>query len=116
MNPTPAASTPKFKSLLFALIFGLSWVIAVYAKSPPPPQPIEKRGPCPSGYTQSGDYCAPLRSAHFAVHKNGPCPSGYTVSGDYCLAMNNAHAVIPKSGPCPSGWTQSANYCMSLAQ
>jgi hypothetical protein len=36
------------------------------------PLPQLKVGPCPSGYAQSGDFCA---------------PSGWAQSGAYCLEM-----------------------------
>jgi hypothetical protein len=50
----------------------------------PTPQP--KVGPCPSGYTESGGYCAPMRqNAPIAVPKTGQCPSGFIQSGAYYL-------------------------------
>ena len=78
------------------------------------PQPLVKQGSCPSGYSQSGNYCNPSSSARFAVHKIGSCPSGYSQSGDYCLASSsNARLAVPKSGSCPSGFSQSGDYCLS---
>jgi hypothetical protein len=57
------------------------------ASAQPLPQP--KVGQCPSGYAQSGGFCAPMRS--------------------------NAPAAIPKgSGQCPSGWMQSGSYCLEM--
>jgi hypothetical protein len=42
----------------------------------------------------------------------GQCPSGYRESGGYCAPMNDkAPAAIPKVGQCPSGFVQSGNYC-----
>ena len=51
------------------------------------PLPQEKHGICPSGWTQSGNYCAPMPGAHNAVPKVGQCPSGWTQSGGYCREM-----------------------------
>jgi hypothetical protein len=57
------------------------------AHAAPLPQP--KVGQCPSGYAQSGGFCAPMRSdAPAAVPKGqGQCPSGWMQSGAYCLEM-----------------------------
>ena len=38
--------------------------------------------------------------------KVGQCPSGYRESGGYC-APTSDRAAIPKRGQCPSGWAQS---------
>ena len=47
------------------------------------------------------------------IEKNGPCPSGYRQSGNYCVANDsNPKTVIPKTGSCPSGYRQSGNYCI----
>jgi hypothetical protein len=68
----------------------IATIIAIALSSPalaePLPQP--KVGNCPSGYRDSGGYCAPTsdRSA-VAVPKQGQCPSGYAQSGAYCLQM-----------------------------
>ena len=51
-------------------------------------QPLPKRGPCPSGYWSSGDYCVgDRRDAKPAVAnpKGGPCPSGWMRSGGACV-------------------------------
>jgi hypothetical protein len=79
------------------------------------PQPMPKQGSCPSGYSQSGNYCSPSSSsARFAVPKVGSCPSGYSQSGDYCLASGpNSRLAVPKVGSCPSGFSQSGDYCLS---
>lgn len=79
----------------------------------PQPEPVIKDGSCPSGYSQSGNYCMPGSNARFAIAKSGSCPSGYSQSGNYCLAGSNAKLAIPKSGSCPSGFHQSGNYCLS---
>ncbi len=78
------------------------------------PQPLVKQGSCPSGYSQSGNYCNPSSGAHYAVLKTGSCPSGYSQSGNYCLASSqNAKLAVPKVGSCPSGYSQSGDYCLS---
>jgi hypothetical protein len=47
-----------------------------------------KVGQCPSGYRESGGYCAPTSDrAPNAVPKRGQCPSGYAQSGNYCIEM-----------------------------
>jgi hypothetical protein len=56
------------------------------AAAEPLPQP--KVGQCPSGYTESGGYCAPTSDrALAAVPKRGRCPSNWTQSGAYCVEM-----------------------------
>jgi hypothetical protein len=95
-------------ALLLAVFLGspIAWALQ--------PTPLEKRGSCPSGYAQSGNYCAPSGNARYAVAKRGSCPSGYSQSGDYCLASSdNARMAIPKAGSCPSGYAQSGDYCLS---
>ena len=81
--------------------------------STPPAQPLLKQGSCPSGYSQSGNYCNPGSNARYAVQKEGSCPSGYSQNGDYCLAGPNAKLAVPKRGSCPSGYSQSGDYCLS---
>ena len=50
------------------------------------PMPLPKTGSCPSGYTESGGYCAPMRrDAPVAVPKIGQCPSGFVQSGAHCV-------------------------------
>jgi hypothetical protein len=77
------------------------------------PAPLPKHGSCPSGYSQSGNYCNPSSTARFAVLKIGSCPSGYSQSGDYCLASSeHSKLAVPKQGSCPSGYSQSVDYCL----
>lgn len=76
------------------------------------PMPLNKIGSCPSGYSNSGNYCEPKKEAHFALERLESCPSGYTTSGDYCLAGKDARLAILKDGNCPSGWTTSGKYCL----
>ena len=52
------------------------------------PLPLPKTGSCPSGYTESGGFCSPMRrDAPVAVPKVGQCPSNWTQSGAYCIEM-----------------------------
>lgn len=83
------------------------------AGAEPAAAPVLKVGACPSGYSTSGNYCAPGHSARFALPKIGACPSGYSTSGDYCLAGTNARHAMPKAGSCPSGYSTSGDYCLS---
>lgn len=76
--------------------------------------PLLKSGSCPSGYSTSGNYCAPSKNATFAVEKRGSCPSGYSTSGNYCLASKNAKLAVHKMGSCPSGYSSSGAYCLSI--
>src|SRR5262249_26432749 len=47
------------------------------------------------------------------VPKTGQCPSGYRESGGYCAPMTErAPVAIPKQGQCSSNWMQSGNYCI----
>jgi hypothetical protein len=51
-------------------------------------QPVPKVGSCPSGYRESGGYCAPMSpNAPQAIVKTGSCPSGWMQSGSYCIEM-----------------------------
>ncbi|MBK5963320.1 hypothetical protein CCR95_04250 [Thiocystis minor] len=77
------------------------------------PQPLAKIGPCPSGYTTSGHYCAPGQKARLALEKRGTCPRGYATSGAYCLAGPAARPAVPKRGTtCPAGWSTSGDFCL----
>jgi hypothetical protein len=52
------------------------------------PLPVPKTGSCPSGYRESGSYCAPTSDrTPAAIVKQGQCPSGWTQSGAYCIEM-----------------------------
>jgi hypothetical protein len=47
--------------------------------------------------------------------KVGQCPSGYRESGGYCAPTSErAPAAVPKRGQCPSNWVQSGNYCIEM--
>jgi hypothetical protein len=48
--------------------------------------------------------------------KIGSCPSGYYESGEFCAPMKrDAPAAIPKGkGQCPSNWMQSGAYCIDM--
>jgi hypothetical protein len=55
----------------------------------------------------------PAAAEPLPVPKVGQCPSGYPESGGYCAPTSDrAPAAVPKRGQCPSGWTQSGNYCV----
>lgn len=97
----------------FVIASCLSMVVSVASSFALQPQPMLKQGSCPSGYSQSGNYCTPGSSARYALPKVGSCPSGYSQSGNYCLAGSNARLAVPKSGSCPSGFSQSGDYCLA---
>jgi hypothetical protein len=51
----------------------------------------------------------------YPMPKQGQCPSGYHQSGAYCAPMNeNSKPAIPKTRQCPSGWFKSGNYCEKM--
>lgn len=60
------------------------------------------------------DFLAERPSTAAPVAKTGQCPSGYSQSGSYCAPMADAPRSIPKQGQCPSGWAQSASYCLEM--
>lgn len=102
-----------FKTLIQSTGWLAAWGLATAAWALDP-QPLVKQGSCPSGYSQSGNYCNPSSGARYAVLKVGSCPSGYSQSGNYCLASSqSAKLAVPKVGSCPSGYSQSGDYCLS---
>ncbi len=104
------------KPVRSALAFGLAACLGLAGSgllAQPAPVALPKTGSCPSGYSTSGNYCAPGSGARFAVPKVGSCPSGYSTSGDYCLASPGARHAMPKTGSCPSGYSTSGDYCLS---
>ena len=107
---TAVSRSKRWQFALFALLLS-SAGHSVFALEP---QPLVKQGSCPSGYSQSGNYCNPSPGARYALPKTGSCPSGYGQSGNYCLANSqNARLAVPKVGSCPSGYSQSGDYCLS---
>jgi hypothetical protein len=52
--------------------------------------PVPKIGSCPSGYSQSGGFCSPMRDTKcWSFPKTtGQCPSGTIQSGSFCLEIN----------------------------
>jgi hypothetical protein len=47
--------------------------------------------------------------------KRGQCPSGYFQSGNYCAPMaGERRPAVPKVRQCPSNWFQSGNYCKKI--
>jgi hypothetical protein len=58
---------------------------------------------------------ADLREAHLSRAEDRPCPSGYRESGGFCAPTSDRSAVaVPKRGQCPSGFAQSGNYCLQM--
>jgi hypothetical protein len=105
-DPIKAMFARLITVLCAALLVAPAWALQ--------PQPLPREGSCPSGYSQSGNYCNPSSSARYAVPKVGSCPSGYSQSGNYCLASgSNSRLAVPKVGSCPSGYSQSGDYCLS---
>jgi hypothetical protein len=109
MMPIPLQATALAATLLLAI--AVAWTGA--ARAEPVAAPVPKVGACPSGYSTSGNYCAPGGSARFALAKVGACPSGYGTSGAYCLAGAGARHAVPKTGSCPSGYSTSGGYCLA---
>jgi hypothetical protein len=64
-------------------------VVLITTAAAAQPLPLQKQGPCPSGYRESGAYCAPASSrTPVAIPKErGQCPSGFMQSGAYCIEM-----------------------------
>jgi hypothetical protein len=66
------------------LIIGVSVMLATSALAQATPVP--RVGSCPSGYTESGGYCAPMSgTTRPAIVKSGQCPANWISSGAYCL-------------------------------
>jgi hypothetical protein len=105
-----------YKAFARSLVATVCVTFAVTAMADPSPQPVPKKGSCPSGYSTSGAYCKPGSSARYAVRKGGSCPSGYSTSGDYCLAGKNARLAVPRVGSCPSGYSTSGDYCLKSGE
>jgi hypothetical protein len=64
-----------------------------------------------------GALVAPALAQSMPLPKIGQCPSGYRESGGYCAPMNDrAQPAIPKRGQCPSGWAHSGAYCLRLGR
>ena len=63
--------------------------VALLTTAAAQPLPLQKQGQCPSGYRESGSYCAPASSrAPVAIPKErGQCPAGFMQSGNYCIEM-----------------------------
>ena len=59
-----------------------------------------------------------LAGAASPVPKVGSCPSGYFQSGGFCAPINDkSKRAIPKgSSQCPSGWVQSGAYCLEVSR
>jgi hypothetical protein len=77
-------ATPDPMMALLAAIALITLTLLGVVRAEPMPQP--KVGQCPSGYRESGGYCAPTSDrAPAAVPKVGQCPSGWVQSGAYCL-------------------------------
>jgi hypothetical protein len=56
---------------------------------------------------------APAAAQPLPQHKVGQRPSGYRESGGYCAPTSDrAPNAVPKRGQCPSNWTQSGAYCV----
>jgi hypothetical protein len=76
----------KMRSLLASLVLMMCTTTALAQ------QPVPKVGQCPSGYRESGGYCAPMSDkAPAAIIKQGQCPSGWMQSGSYCIQTRRQH-------------------------
>jgi hypothetical protein len=79
----PDREPSKIRVFFIAMAFAAS---ALTAGAQPTPQP--KVGACPSGYRESGGYCAPTSErAPIAIPKQGQCPSGFASEASYCVEM-----------------------------
>jgi hypothetical protein len=63
------------------------WIIvAAFTTALAQPAPVPKVGSCPSGYVESGGFCAPMSgTTRTAIIKSGQCPANWITSGAYCL-------------------------------
>jgi hypothetical protein len=58
-------------------------------------------------------FVLPALAQPLPLPKTGQCPSGYRESGGYCAPTSDrAPPAIPKQGQCASNWVQSGNYCI----
>ncbi len=74
--------------ILTGLVVFLLFVLTLVGARPAA-YPVPKMGSCPSGFRESGGYCAPLTPlSPNAVPKGiGQCPSGWMQSGSYCILI-----------------------------
>ena len=108
MDPfwTGVAYMAAFAALIYGGALAAKWWLERRRKPPPgvllvamlaltmlsapafagPTRVLKVVGPCPSGYRQSGGYCAPTsdRSQPAVPNRRLLCPSGWFPSGAYC--------------------------------
>jgi hypothetical protein len=77
------------KSIIMTALTTIITLVLFVSTATAQPLPLQKQGPCPSGYRESGGYCSPTSSrAPVAIPKErGQCPSGFMQSGNYCIEM-----------------------------
>jgi hypothetical protein len=77
------------KSIIMTALITIITLVLFVSTATAQPLPLQKQGPCPSGYRESGGYCSPTSSrAPVAIPKErGQCPSGFMQSGNYCIEM-----------------------------
>lgn len=84
-----AAGRDVMKALIITTItIGILMITTVVVMVEP--LSVPKQGQCPSGYRESGGYCAPIRrDAPQAIPKlpGKQCPSGYASGAHYCVEM-----------------------------
>jgi hypothetical protein len=75
--------------LMMMMMMMMMVTVALLTTAAAQPLPLQKQGQCPSGYRESGSYCAPASSrAPVAIPKErGQCPAGFMQSGAYCVEM-----------------------------
>jgi hypothetical protein len=114
-HPFKVFAMHKLLLALMVSFFALS--AGANCRNPAPPaQPftVPSGQSCPSGYSQTGNVCAPSGSARFAfvVPQGQSCPSSYSQSGRVCASSGNAcYAFVVGSGSCPSGYSQTGQVC-----